>query len=56
MTIKSFLPMAALCVLASCCNSSKQEKAGALQLLYWFEVLVHIFFMRYSLDTYAPIF
>ena len=28
MTFKSFFPMAALCVLASCSNSSKQEKAG----------------------------
>ena len=27
MTFKSFLPMAALCLLASCSNSSKQEKA-----------------------------
>ena len=28
MKFKSFFPMAALCVLASCSNSSKQEKAG----------------------------
>lgn len=27
MTFKSFVPMAALCLLASCSNSAKQEKA-----------------------------
>ena len=31
------------------------KRLREIQLLYWFEVLVHIFFMRYSLDTYAPI-
>ena len=31
------------------------KRLRKIQLLYWFEILVHIFFMRYSLDAYAPI-
>ena len=31
------------------------KRLREIQLLYWFEILVHIFFMRYSLDAYAPI-
>ena len=31
------------------------KRLREIQLLYWFEILVHIFFMRYSLDACAPI-
>ena len=31
------------------------KRLREIQLLYWFEILVHNFFMRYSLDAYAPI-
>ncbi len=31
------------------------KRLRKIQLLYWFEILIHIFFIRYSLDVYAPI-